>query len=327
MTGGSPSGDLMAAQAPAPGAAGAGPLVFAGVATLDTIALVPTLPQPDTRCRAEAIAQAGGGPAATAAVAAARLGLRAAFLGAVGDDEIGARIIEGLRAENVDVSGVQVVPGQLSASSVVLVEGASQTRAICARPGPQPVIGAAAAALLRSARWVHVDHAGWAPAWQAVQDLPRPQRPRMSVDAGNDIDGLVLDAIDLYVPTVGALSRRYGSRGTRELLAAGLAEGAAAVIATRGGAGCIAAAADGTRAELTAYPAAVVSTLGAGDVFHGALVAGVARGMQLAQAMAYANAAAALSCAALDGRSAIPSHDDVIAAVAGETAGQGRSRA
>jgi len=326
----------MSGPAPAAGRVPAGsaepaPLVFAGAATLDMIALVPSLPQPDTRILAEAVTQAGGGPAATAAVAAARLGLPAAFLGAVGDDEIGARIIDGLRAENVDVSGVRVVPGRPSAASVVLVERCSQTRAICARLGPPLVLDDDASALLRSARWVHVDHMGWSPVWQALRDLPRPRRPRISVDGGNDIDGLPLESVDLYVPTLEALARRYGdhgagghgtrNHGTRkneasELLAAGLAEGAASVVATRGGAGCVAAAADGTRAEVPAHPANVASTLGAGDVFHGALVAAMARGMTLTQAAAYANAAAALSCAALDGRSAIPSHNDVIADLA-----------
>jgi sulfofructose kinase len=298
------------------GSGGPGPLVFAGVATLDTIALVPVLPEPDTRLLAEAITEAGGGPAATAAVAAARLGVPAAFIGAVGDDEAGARILAGLRAENVDVSGVRVMPGRLSAASVVLAERRRQTRAICARPGPPPVIDDAAAGLIRSAAWVHVDHLGWGPAWPVIRDLPRPRRPRVSVDGGNDIDGLVLGAVELYVPTLTALARRYGDRDPGGLLAAGLAEGAANVVATRGGAGCVAAGADGTFAEVPGYRAAVVSTLGAGDVFHGALVAAAARGMPLAEAVRYANAAAALSCAALDGRSAIPSHGDVAALAA-----------
>jgi len=295
---------------------GSRPLVFAGVAALDTIALVPMLPEPDTRLLAEAITQAGGGPAATAAVAAARLGMPAAFIGAVGDDEAGARIVAGLRAENVDVSGVRVARGTPSAASVVVVESRRQTRAICARPGPQPVIDGAAAGLIRSADWVHVDHLGWGPAWQVIRDLPRPRRPRISVDGGNDIDGLVLGVVDLYVPTLAALWRRYGDLDPGGLLAAALAEGAANVVATRGSAGCVAAGADGTRAEIPGYRAAVISTLGAGDVFHGALVAATARGMPLPESVAYSNAAAALSCAALDGRSAIPSHRDVVALAA-----------
>jgi sulfofructose kinase len=291
-------------------------LVFAGVATLDTIAVVSALPGPDQRVLADAVIQAGGGPAATAAVAAARLGLAAAFIGAVGDDEAGRGIIAGLRAENVDVSGVQVRPGQQSAASVVLVESSSHTRAICARPGPAPVFGEDNAHLLREAEWVHVDHLGWQPAWQALRALPRPGRPRVSVDAGNDIDGLVLDGVDLFGPTVAALTRRYGDRDIDVLLDAGLAEGAARVVATRAGEGCVAAAADGTRVVAPAHPVdTIVSTLGAGDVFHGALIAATARGLPLPEAMAYANAAAAMSCAALDGRSAIPAHADVLAAL------------
>ncbi len=47
-------------------------VTFVGAATLDGIALVPQFPQPDERLVAEEIAYAGGGPAATAAVAAAR---------------------------------------------------------------------------------------------------------------------------------------------------------------------------------------------------------------------------------------------------------------
>lgn len=295
------------------------PLVFAGVAALDTIALVSALPGPDQRVLAEAVIQAGGGPAATAAVAAARLGLAAAFVGAVGDDEAGARILAGLCAENVDVGGVEVMPGRQSAASVVIVESSSHTRAICARPGPAPVISERNARLLRDAQWAHVDHLGWQPAWQVIRELPQQERPRLSVDGGNDIDGLVLAEVDLFVPTVAALTRRYGDRDVDGLLAACLAEGAAQVVATRAGAGCVAAAADGTQAEAAGHRIdRIVSTLGAGDVFHGALVAEMARGRPLAKAIKYANAAAAMSCAALDGRSAIPAHADVLAALSGD---------
>ena len=61
--------------------------VFVGSATLDAIALVPSLPGRDERVVAESLVLAGGGPAATAAVAYARLGLPAYFVGSVGDDE------------------------------------------------------------------------------------------------------------------------------------------------------------------------------------------------------------------------------------------------
>jgi sugar/nucleoside kinase (ribokinase family) len=58
-----------------------------------------------------------------------------------------------------------------------------------------------------------------------------------------------------------------------------------------------------------AFPVDVVSTLGAGDVFHGALLAQLVRDVPLPDALA--NACAALSCRALDGRSAIPTGEEL----------------
>ena len=63
--------------------------------------------------------------------------------------------------------------------------------------------------------------------------------------------------------------------------------------------------------ESAACEADVVSSLGAGDVFHGAFLAGHVRGLRLTEALACANAAAAMSCRALDGRSGIPTWDEL----------------
>ncbi|MEP6632332.1 MAG: PfkB family carbohydrate kinase, partial [Lapillicoccus sp.] len=159
--------------------------VFVGVATLDAIALVDGFPAADDRVVATEVAYAGGGPAATAAVAAARLGIRTAFVGTVGDDANGRTILTGLADEGVDVSGVTVVPGVASAASVVIVDRVADTRAICNRPTLRIDLSAGAD-LVTAAPVVHVDHAGWAPL--AASGLVRPGQ-LLSVDAGNPIDG------------------------------------------------------------------------------------------------------------------------------------------
>jgi len=292
--------------------------VFVGAATLDTIALVPRFPQPDERTVAEDIVSGGGGPAATAAVAAARLGLRAAFVGAVGDDAAGEAILDGLRRENVDVEGVEVRRGGRSGASVVVVDRSGGTRAICTLPVPPPEVpaGSAAADRIRSVPWVHVDHLGWGPVSRIVQALPPAERPRLSVDAGNPIQGFSPRGVDLFVPTVAALVRMYGERPVDELLDSALRAGARWVVATAGDQGSVAASDRGDRAEAPGHPVDVVSTVGAGDVFHGALLAAVARGAEPSACLRYANAAAALSCRGADGRSAIPDHHGVQAALA-----------
>jgi sulfofructose kinase len=213
----------------------------------------------------------------------------------------------------VDVGGVLRVPGQSSGASVVVVDRGRGTRAICNRPAPGLVLeGAGVVELIRDADWVHVDHAGWGPVHQLLAGSTEGPRPRVAVDAGNPIAGFEPRGVDLYVPTYAALVARYAGTDVGDPVARALEEGVQTVVATRGGAGAVAAAADGRRAEVPGCATRVVSTLGAGDVFHGALLAAVVRGYELAEQLAYANAAAALSCRGLDGRSAIPSHRDVL---------------
>ena len=286
--------------------------VFVGVATLDAIALVDGFPAPDDRVLASEIVYAGGGPAATAAVAAARLGVTSAFVGTVGDDANGRAILEGLEAEGVDVSGVRVSPGEASAASVVVVDRVRDSRAICNRPAPRIDLSAGTA-LIAATPVVHVDHAGWAP----VVDAGLIQTGQMlSVDAGNPIPGFNPSGVGLFVPTVEALRRTHGaSRPVADLLALAVADGCDVVVATDGARGSSAQTATGETAHAPAHTVDILSTLGAGDVFHGALIAAVVKGLPLEQQLAFANVTAALSCRGLDGRSRIPSLAEVEAAM------------
>ena len=80
---------------------------------------------------------------------------------------------------------------------------------------------------------------------------------------------------------------------------------------TRGAGGSSAVTRDSRIEVARRAPCDPVSTLGAGDVFHGALLAFLVRGASLEEALRGANTAASLSCRALDGRSAIPTIDEL----------------
>jgi sulfofructose kinase len=258
-----------------------------GLATRDTILRVPAHPPPEGRVVADELVVAGGGPAATAAVTLARLGVEVAFFGAVGDDEAGSFVRDGLAGEGVDVRGLAVVRGARTPQSVILV-GPGGGRSIVHRPGDAELPSVAP-----QAEWVHVDHAGFGRA-----------RGRLSVDGGNPIPGLDLRGVALYAPTEERLRADFGDAK------AALEAGAEVVVVTRGARGCTATTADGAL-EAPGVPCDPVSTLGAGDVFHGALLAFLVRGASLADALHAANTAASLSCRALDGRSAIPTLDEL----------------
>ena len=78
------------------------------------------------------------------------------------------------------------------------------------------------------------------------------------------------------------------------------------VVATQGSAGSSGFSPETGLVTASGFKVDVKSTLGAGDVFHGALVAQIIQGHTLQEAMRRANAVAALSCRGLDGQSMIP---------------------
>lgn len=239
-------------------------IVCVGLATRDTIYRVPELPEPDGRVVATDCVKAGGGTAATAAVAIAKLGVPARFVGVVDEDLPGVETVR--------------LPGEMVESTILVGDG---TRAIITEPW---TAFECPAEVLEDAEWVHVDHVGYGAVRGDV---------RLSVDGGNPIPDLDMSRVELYAP-----NRDDGRR-------------ARITVITGGAGGCTAYVGD-ERLDVPGYPVDdLVSTLGAGDVFHGALLAALARGLDLAGALTKANAAAALSCRALDGRSAIPTWEEL----------------
>jgi sulfofructose kinase len=188
----------------------------------------------------------------------------------------------------------------------VFVEAGSGERTLVpdTRGVPPMELTGAEIARCAEADWIHVDQTGH-PAIARLRSAG--VRTPVSFDGGNVDREYELGEVDLYAPTERALLARYPGRSFSEAVAAALDAGPDTVVVTRGDRGSVAAS--GPRPALIEVPAIdghVASTLGAGDVFHGALLAALLDGRELSDALPWANAAAALSCRALDGRSAIP---------------------
>ena len=77
-----------------------------------------------------------GSSSAITACGAARLGLRVAMVGVVGDDALGRFTLDALAARGVDVSACRVAPGRPTGASVVLGNGTD--RAILTAVGTIP---------------------------------------------------------------------------------------------------------------------------------------------------------------------------------------------
>jgi hypothetical protein len=106
------------------------PKIFcAGIAVLDEVFRIPSVPAPDTKTDASEYITVGGGCAPNAAVAIARLGGRVGFAGPLGDDDVADRVLAHLAREGIDTSGCIKFPGRRTSVSAILID-ASGARTI-----------------------------------------------------------------------------------------------------------------------------------------------------------------------------------------------------
>ena len=278
--------------------------VCVGVITIDTIALVDKYPSADERVIAQEIARAGGGPAAVAAVALSRLGVKSAIVGTIGDDPDGKEVLRIFEKEGVDTSGISIGSSATS-GSVIVASKEHSSRAISTRQSMvQAPINEAAKKLIAQAQWVHVDHLGITRLTEL--GISRGNGPLISFDAGYGVETFDPIGVDLFVPTDRQMALRYPGIDLAVALENDAMKAGNTVVATQGSAGSAGFSPETGLVTAPGFSVDVKSTLGAGDVFHGALVAQLIHGFALQEAMIRANAVAALSCTGLDGQSKIP---------------------
>ena len=275
-------------------------VLVVGVATLDTIVLVEKYPQADERVIAKETIQGFGGPAATAAVTMARLGIDVSIACVIGDDEAGRKIFDNLKAEGVDTSNVVIDPKVHTAIGTIVVSESTQSRAIMAQPHSEIP---KKPSVFEGFSWIHVDHLGMSAlkTWGVSRGGPS----KLSIDIGYRYPGLKSSDYDLYAPSENITTDVSSAKGDKNL-----------VVISKGAAGSVYS--DGQESgEVPALKGEILSTLGAGDVFHGALVATQVWGVKLRESVEIANVVAGLSCRALDGQSGIPRKAELDAYLAG----------
>jgi sulfofructose kinase len=276
-------------------------VICVGSAKFDTLTWVDHQPREDERILADRIINAAGGNANTAAAAAARQGVRVALCTTLGCDAPGDYLVSCFEDFGVDTRFVTRRPDVATPLSINVACGASKTRSIITVNSPPLEFGAALAA---ETQWFHFDAEGFRQAREIVRT--GKLKGRVSIDAGISIGTRDLTGVDLYVPTQEKLIETFGG-DLKSAMAAAVQAGACDVVVTLGSEGA-AILSNGTYRFCPAYDEVeVVSTLGAGDVFHGALVAALVRDFDLFGAVRCASVSAALACRSLDGQSAIPS--------------------
>lgn len=252
------------------------------------------LPPGERAAGATPPAQLAGGNAFNVAVALARMGRRAVYVGAVGDDPAAEVILTAGTEAGVDTSRVERVPGA-TGRTVVDHDSDGERRFVSEDYGVAADyrIDADTATWLAAAGWLHFarqpDLADWGSALRARGAL-------LSCDLGHVGGVSILERVAPVVDVVFMSSSSGAGLTPEQLLARALAAGARLVVVTLGARGSIAASAD-ARWQMDAAPVSrVIDTLGAGDAYIAAFIAARMEEKGIEQAMGAGSLAGAVAC-------------------------------
>jgi sulfofructose kinase len=296
-------------------------ILCAGMAVLDEVFHVREFPLPDTKAEATDFFAVGGGNAANAAVAIARLGARAAFAGPIGgpagEDAIGDRVIESLAAESIDCNGcVRLAGARTPISAILLNAQGERTIANYRDKRLDAVTPADPDRLVRDVDMLLVDNRY--PAF-VMPMCAAARRSGLAVVIDADMATVETDplfALGTHVIFSGDCLRR--TTGIDDL-AAGLtrmAQFTDAFLAATNGALPVLWREEEAIRIMPVFKIAAIDTLAAGDVFHGAFTLMLAEGRGIAEAMRFAAAAAGLKCTRFGGATGAPRRQEVEALLA-----------
>jgi ribokinase len=266
-------------------------VVVCGSLNMDVVVQSPRRPATGETILGATVSFLPGGKGLNQAVAAARLGVPTAMIGAVGNDAF-ANSLRGFLADNdIDCSGVREIDGP--ATGVALIQVAQGDNAITVASGANlhftkemvrqeprddevwvaqfetPI--AATEAVLKRAR------AAGARTILNLAPFVRHADRLMKV-----VDVAVLNEIELSQATGTKLRAASAVRDVAAACQQLRAKGARAVVATLGARGAVVVTADGATA-IPAFKAKVVDTTGAGDLFAAGFLFGHVRGKSLAE--------------------------------------------
>ena len=285
-------------------------VVGVGLNATDTLILLPRFPDYGGKVPFEREVLSPGGQVASAMVTCAKLGLRAKYIGTLGDDQHGVIQLESLRASGVNLDDIEIRLNCANQSAYILVDQASGERTVlwhrddCLRIDPDTLTPEKIA----GARLLHIDGHD-TPAVSRAADIARRHQIPVSVDVDTIYPGF-----DRVLPNVDYLiaSSEFPSRWTHEsdpFRALTLLQdeyGMRFAAMTLGAEGSLARV-EGRFLYSPGFVVDCVDTTGAGDVFHGAFCYSVIESMPVREALEFSNAMAALNCTALGARGRIAS--------------------
>jgi ribokinase len=287
-------------------------IVGLGYCGMDYLCLVPRIPHDDKVQIIETLEQ-GGGPAATAISAAARLGAKTSFISAVGDDSRGELILKGLALEGIDTTGIKLRLGGQSPVAFCWIDENTGKRSIAWSHGTIKPLQAEEVNInsIRESGLLHLDGHHTDAAIHAAK-AARKSNTAVMLDAGTIVPKIdeLLSLTDIVIASEKFAENFTGEKDSEKALKKLFGKDTRFAAITLGAQGSLGF--DGkTLFKQAPFTVKVVDTTGAGDVFHGAFAYRYVNGGSWKECMGFATVASALKCQKLGGRTGIPTLSEV----------------
>jgi len=295
-------------------------IVVVGSSNTDMIAKIERIPKPGETVIGGKFSTAAGGKGANQAVAAARAGGDVTFIARVGEDMFGEQAVQGFIEDNIDVSNVLKDADAPSGVALIFVDEKGENSiavASGANANLAPADVEAASGAITSADVLVMQLEIPSETVEAAAAIASENDVRVILNPApaQPLSDELLRHVSILTPNEGEAELLTGVKVESEKDAeaaakALLAKGVKNALITLGAKGVLAADADSVEL-VPGFEVKAVDTTAAGDVFNGALAVAIAEGKPLKEAVAFANAAGALSVTKLGAQPSAPSREQI----------------
>ncbi|HWR22717.1 MAG TPA: carbohydrate kinase family protein [Feifaniaceae bacterium] len=269
----------------------------------------------------------GGGSAANALTQVARLGCKSIYLGKLGNDILGERIIASLETEGIDCGKIIRSNEHCSPFNLAAYAGEEMRRS-CGFLIPNSLVTLTggelaflAGALTRGS--IAMVEVGEIPLKLVADFCALAKRNHAKIVVDLDLDPArqcvgtkeeferICSLADILMPNAAAMTTLYPERTDIEIAVNMHEEFKKPVIMSAGGNGAYYIDDAGALRHKPAYRVEVADTVGAGDAFHGGVAYALSRGADMEEAVTVGNLCGAHNCRVFGTRGGMPTWEEL----------------
>lgn len=289
-------------------------ILCVGHSAYDITYLLPNFPIENKKYRALERIMVSGGPAGNASYLLGKYGQEVSYITRLGNDVYGNEILNDMRSMKVDIKNIIMKDEYVTPCSLIIANGGNGSRTIInyreeKRSENIKFI------YEKEPEILHFDGHELDLALEAIKLFPKTIKV---LDAGTYKEGtVVLGTLVDYLICSEDFAKDYckidkiEEENFLETLLKLKELNKNTIIITLGERGSIMEE-NGKVRKFKAFKAKAIDTTGAGDIFHGAFVYGLSKGMTIEKNIEFASACASLSVEKLGGRNSIPEIEEVM---------------